>query len=515
MSPRNEYDKNKKNTVSRADTGNRSGGLFPPVDRAVSNIYPDGQPPLVSGVSGEPGCTRTGGIAGWALISKYPCNSVLWRERKAMTHLFEQSEINKMVLSNRFVRAATWEGMATDDGACTSELVDLMARLAAGGVGLIITGHVYVRPDGQHSHWQLGIHKDELVPGLQAMTRAVHDGGGKIVLQLGFGGAYLSKSRVRNMTVQEIQQLVTAYGSAARRAKKAGFDGVQIFAAHGFFLSQMLCPRYNDRTDAYGGAITNRARVLLEVLAAVRNHIGDDYPVLVKLNGRDFVENGLKLQESIQVAMMLAEGGINAIELSGGLLNNPNIMQRKIDTVATGAYFETEARAFKEKIDVPLILVGGIRSYELAERLIDEGVADYISMSRPFIRNPGLINRWKAGDLLEAECISCNNCFEQIKQGKGVSCVPLTPEPVETFFPQISKTVPASLPHPQGTAYRISIGLEQWDTQFIPVVKIQMVYAGKLIDRGPSFPLGSEDQQKVGAAISKLLEEYGTGANNK
>lgn len=432
-----------------------------------------------------------------------------------MAQLFEQSEINGMLLANRFVRAATWEGMATDDGASTSKLVDLMARLAAGGVGLIITGHTYVRPDGQHSPWQLGIHNDEMIPGLKAVTQGVHENGAKIVLQLGYGGAYLSKSRVAKMTLQDIQELVTAYGIAAMRAQKAGFDGVQIFAAHGFFLSQLLCPRYNDRSDTYGGNIRNRARALLEVLQSVRHHTGDDYPVLVKLNGQDFVENGLTLEDSVKVGMMLEEKGIDAIELSGGLLNNPNIMQSKIDTDSTGAYFENEARAFKEKIDVPLILVGGIRSYEVAQRLIDDGVADYISMSRPLIRDPELILRWKAGELLEAECISCNNCFEQIKQGKGVSCVPLEAEPVESFFPQISKTVPASLPHPPGTGYQVSIGLEQWDASFIPVVKIQIVQGEKILDRGPSFPLGSEDHQKVNKAISELLEEYAAGNAKK
>ena len=432
-----------------------------------------------------------------------------------MTQLFEQSEINGMVLANRFVRSATWEGLATDGGASTSKLVDLMARLADGGVGLIITGHTYVRPDGRHSPWQLGIHNDEMIPGLKAMTQAVHENGAKTVLQLGYGGAYLSKSRVGKMTVQDIQELVTAYGIAAMRAKTAGFDGVQIFAAHGFFLSQLLCPRYNDRTDAYGGNIRNRARALLEVLQSVRHHTGDDYPVLVKLNCQDFVENGLTLEDSLQVGMMLEEEGINAIELSGGLLNNPNIMQSKIDTEAVEAHFQNEAQAFKEKITVPLILVGGIRSLKVAKRLVEEGVADYISMSRPFIRDPDIINRWKAGDLQVAECISCNNCFEQIKQGKGVSCVPVEAAPAESFFPQVSKTVPASPPHPPGTGYQISIGLEQWDASFIPVIKIQLIYEGKMVNCDPSFPLSSEDPQKVTKAISELLEEYAAGTTQK
>ena len=207
-----------------------------------------------------------------------------------MVDLFKSSELNGMILPNRFVRSATWDGLAADDGACTTRMIDIMTRLAEGGVGMIITGHAYVHPYGQHSPWQLGIYKDELIPGLRDMTGAVHDKGGNIVIQLGYGGAYLSKSRVRNMSLQDIQEVVESFGQASIRAKNAGFDGVQIFAAHGFFLSQLLCPRYNDRTDEYGGDIRNRARVLIEVLQSVRNAVGGDYPVLAKLNCQDFVE---------------------------------------------------------------------------------------------------------------------------------------------------------------------------------------------------------------------------------
>ena len=431
-----------------------------------------------------------------------------------MPQLFEQSNINAMVMSNRFVRSATWEGLAAEDGACTPRLIELMAKLAEGGVGLIITGHTYVRQDGQHSPWQLGIYKDELIPGLQAMTVAVHEKSGKIALQLGYGGAYLSKSRVRQMTSEDIQELIKAYELAAIRAQKAEFDGIQIFAAHGFFLSQLLCPRYNDRTDAYGGSIQNRARALLEILRSIRNAVGQDYPILVKLNCQDFVENGLNLDDSIQVGSMLEEAGIDAIELSGGLLNNPNIMQNSIDSEKAEGYFQNQSRAFKETINVPIILVGGIRSYETAKAAIDKGCADYVSMARPFICEPDLINRWKAGDQRKAACISCNNCFEQIKHGKGVACVPLEVEPVETFFPQVSEMVPASPPHPEGTGYQVSVGLEQWDSSYIPVLKIQMVYKGKIISRKPSFPLASEDYVKVNQTITELLKEYSADTKN-
>jgi len=428
-------------------------------------------------------------------------------EEKLMDALFEKSEINGMVLSNRFIRSATWEGMATDAGACTPQLIDLTSDLSAGGVGLIITGHTYVRQDGQHSPRQLGIHRDTLISGLQSLTHAAHQHGSKMVLQLGYGGAYLSKSRVRQMGTRDFQELARAYGQAAVRARKSGFDGVQIFAAHGFFLSQMLCPRYNDRTDGYGGKIECRARILIEIVAAIRNAVGRGYPLLVKLNCRDFVENGLSMEDSVRAARMLENAGIDAIELSGGLLNNPNIMRSRIDSEDTQGYFVSEARVFREKVHVPLILVGGIRSYEVARELVAEGIVDYISMSRPFIREPGLINRWKAGDRREAACISCDNCFEFLRNGQGVSCRPLAPEAAQTFFPQLSEIVPASPPHPAGTAYKISIGLEDWESNYIPVIRIQMLADGQLSERSPSFPLGTQDHRNVTRAISDLLEK--------
>jgi len=425
-----------------------------------------------------------------------------------MSDLFEETNINGMTLSNRFVRSATWDGLATDEGACTPEMIDLMTKLAAGGVGLVVTGHAFVRERAKHQPWQLGIHKDELIPGLETMTGAVHKKGGKIALQLGYGGGYLSKSRIRAMTRSDMKEVAKAFGMAATRAKVSGFDGVQIFAAHGFFLSQFLCPRYNDRTDDYGGNIENRARALMEVLQSIRKAVGPDYPVLVKLNSQDFVENGLTLEDSVRVGVMLEEKGIDAIELSGGLLNNPNLMREKIRTEGEEAYFRDQARAFKKMVHVPLILVGGIRSYNVAKQLLDENVADYLSMCRPFIREPDLINQWKGGDLQKAACVSCNNCIEQAKTGEGITCVPLEQDTAETFFPQLSKEILASPPHPPGTSYKISIGLEEWESNYIPIIKVQMAYKGKLSERSPSFPLGTDDHDKVNRAITDLLEKH-------
>lgn len=360
-----------------------------------------------------------------------------------MNKLFETSEINGMKLSNRFVRSATWEGMAADDGACSSKLNDLMAELAKGGVGLIISSHTYVSPEGQASPWQLGIYKDELIPGLEAMTKAVHENGGKIVMQLAhagfFAGAKLtgqtplapsnvegfSKSPRQEMTVEDIERVVKAYGAAATRAKTAGFDGVQIHSAHGYLLSQFLSPSFNQRNDEYGGDIRNRARALVEVLQETRRAVGKDYPVLVKINCRDFIENGLLTEDSLQAAAMLVESGIDAIELSGGVLIGGKLSPSRmgIKSEEKEAYFQNDAKSFKEKLNIPLILVGGNRSFQVAERLVNEGVADYISMSRPLIREPDLVNRWKTGDLQRAACVSDNMCFGPAMKGEGIYCL--------------------------------------------------------------------------------------------
>jgi 2,4-dienoyl-CoA reductase-like NADH-dependent reductase (Old Yellow Enzyme family) len=422
-----------------------------------------------------------------------------------MSTLFESSKIGTLSLANRFIRSATWAGMADDEGRCTPRLIELMTKLAQGGVGLIVTGHTFVHQNGRHSPWQLGIDRDELIPGLKSMTGAVHEAGGKIAVQLGYGGAYLSKSRLRSMSGRDIQEAVAAYGQAATRAKEAEFDAVQIFAAHGFFLSQLLCPRYNDRTDSYGGDIQNRSRALLEVLKSIRQAVGPDYPVLVKLNAQDFVENGMSLQEAIQVGLMLEDRGIDAIELSGGLLNNPNVLRTDISSDANEAYLQSEARAFKKKIKVPLILVGGIRSYKIVQQLIQDGVADYISMCRPFICEPDLINRWQAGDFTRSACISCNNCVEEGKSGRGISCKPKEEPKAETFFPQMTKTTPASPPHPPNTNYRISFGLEQVTVGFSPVVKIEMECNGIILDAPPYYPADSNDYERVSSTIEELL----------
>ncbi|MEE9420282.1 MAG: NADH:flavin oxidoreductase, partial [Desulfatiglandaceae bacterium] len=218
---------------------------------------------------------------------------------------------------------------------------------------------------------------------------------------------------------------VEAFGQAASRAVDAGFDAVQIHAAHGYLLSQFLSPAFNKRTDQYGGPVENRAKPVLETLKRVRAAVGDGFPVLIKMNSNDALDGGITLDDSLKVGAMLYENGIDAIELSGGTLISKKLSPSRmgIDSEEKEAYFREAARSFKKELRVPLILVGGNRSFQLAEQLVEEGYADYISMSRPFIREPHLIKRWESGDLQRATCISDNQCFGPITAGEGIYCV--------------------------------------------------------------------------------------------
>ena len=362
-----------------------------------------------------------------------------------MSKLFESSEINGLKLKNRFVRSATLEGRAAADGTCTPQLTKFMADLAKGGVGLIISSHCYVQAVGKVRDGQMGIHTDEMIPGLQQMTRTVHANGGKMVCQLSHAGflfnltaggatpiapsniavAGLPEEHRKEMTKKDIREVIDAFATAAGRARTAGFDGIQVHGAHGYLISEFISPLFNRRTDEYGGSIKNRARLPLELLQAVRRTVGDDFPILMKLNCKEFIDTGLMPEEFLQVAKMLADEGLDAIEVSGGLLIKPKLLpnQLGINREEKEAYFQHEAKALKQRINIPVILVGGIRSFHIAERLVDEGVADYISMSRPFIREPDLIKRWMSGDLAKAACVSDNLCFQPLREGKGIYCV--------------------------------------------------------------------------------------------
>ncbi len=361
-----------------------------------------------------------------------------------MSILFQPTAINGMHLKNRFVRSATWEGLATEDGAVTDRLIDTMVQLAKGGVGLMITGHAYVVKQGQAGCRQLGIYSDDLLDGLRKMVTAIHNHGCPVVAQLAHSGIFADPERtghpplapsviepvtrhpIREMSRADIRDTVTAFGQAAARARAAGFDGVQVHSAHGYLLSQFLSPFFNHRSDDYGGELKNRVRIHLEIIESIREQVGKNYPVLIKINAGDFIDGGLELDDAVNAGRMLAAGGIDAIEVSGGTA----LSGRRRSPIRTGirsgvdeAYFKDAAGAMKTAVDIPVMLVGGIRSIDVAERIVDDNNADFISMSRPFIREPDLVQRWQSGDRTPAACRSDNLCFGPTRKGRGLYCV--------------------------------------------------------------------------------------------
>lgn len=297
---------------------------------------------------------------------------------------------------------------------------------------------------------QIGIVKDKTIPDLRKITNAVHEFGNnsKIMIQLAHCGRQsffldetVAPSAVmepmlnkipREMTIGEVEETIEAFAQAIRRAKEAGFDGVQMHAAHGFLLSEFLSPYTNRRTDEYGGNLENRMKIVKNIYNRAVEIIGKDFPIIIKMNVDDFLEGGIDLTESKRIAERLSNIGYNAIETSGCMWEvslrskeelgwtpafNPEA-RVDIDSKDKEAYFLPHAREIKKLIDVPLILVGGIRSLDVVEEILAEGSADFISLSRPLIRDPDLPNKWLNGiGELKSDCISCNGCSGSIMSG--------------------------------------------------------------------------------------------------
>lgn len=360
-----------------------------------------------------------------------------------MAMLFEPVHMNELTLKNRLVRSATWEGLATDEGAVTDHLIDLLAGLVTGGVGLIISGYTYVLPEGKGLPKMTGLYSDKLIPSFRRLTSAIHRLGGAVAIQLVHTGGradprYIGEhepmapsaiehpmypSKPQEMSVADIEEVVDAFGQAANRAKRAGYDAVQLHAAHGFLINQFLAASTNRRRDAYGGSLDNRSRFLVEVYRQVREEVGKGFPVMVKINGEDFYPGGLIIQESIYSVRKLARLGLDAVEISGGTPASGKLGPERtgIRSPAQEAYFLPQAKSMREAVDIPLILGGGLRSWRCVETLLQRGDVDLVSMARPLIREPGLANRWREGDRRRATCISCNLCLDAALK-EGLTC---------------------------------------------------------------------------------------------
>jgi 2,4-dienoyl-CoA reductase-like NADH-dependent reductase (Old Yellow Enzyme family) len=216
----------------------------------------------------------------------------------------------------------------------------------------------------------------------------------------------------REMTLAEIKDMIENFAQTVRRVKSAGFDAVQLHGGHGYLISNFISPYTNRRTDEYGGDTARRARFICDIVRRSRELVGD-YPIMIKMNCDDFVPGGLDKEEAARVAAIIAKAGIDCIEITAGIYESREQMSRKgINKEEKEAYLRPYAEALRKAVDIPLILVGGMRSPRVIEKVLADGVADMVSVSRPLIREPGLVRRWKEGDLSKAICISCNQCSE-------------------------------------------------------------------------------------------------------
>jgi len=374
--------------------------------------------------------------------------------------LFEPGKIGNMEIKNRFVRSATVELLCTDDGRVTDTYLRAQERLAKGGVGLVVPGNYIVNPLGHNYPKAPTVDNDEIIEDLRRVVSVVHEHGAKIVAQLNHGGRQadpkligakpvgpspvrdkMSFVKPRQMSEAEIEQTIDDFGEGARRVKEAGFDGVQIHAAHGYLINQFLSAYTNRRKDQWGGSMENRMRFLVEVFQAVRSRVGPEYPILIKINAEDFAKTGVHPEECVVHCKKLEELGIAAIEVSGGIaekgLNTikgdlpldlflegrglgERIMVRMMEgSLKKSAAFEegfflSQAATIKKNVSVPVLAVGGMRTRKMMEEVLESGQADFISLCRPFIRQPNLVHLMERGDEDPISCTSCNRCSIEI-----------------------------------------------------------------------------------------------------
>ena len=355
--------------------------------------------------------------------------------------LFTPGSIGLLEIPNRLVRSATAERMSDEEGIPLPPLYRLYKELSQGGIGLIITGHMYINLEGKCHPEMTGIDAVSKLPGLQTLAQTVHEEGGKAVVQINHGGGKCALETqdityspsaagqdsvfgrvVKELSKEKIQGIITDFALASRRVQTAGFDGVQIHAAHGYLASQFLSPLTNFRSDQWGGLLPNRQRFLKEICLAVRESVGDEFPVLIKFGIADGVPGGLSLEEGLETASHFEDWGIDGIEISSGFSGDLfSSIQKGVKSPADEGYFLSFVKKVREVTDLPLLAVGGFRSRLVMEKTLLSGMADFISICRPLIRDPQLPSRFLSGEMESSDCISANLCWAE-NPGEGISC---------------------------------------------------------------------------------------------
>jgi len=339
---------------------------------------------------------------------------------------------------------AVGTNFCTPKGEVTERLIYFLQARARGGAALLTTEGTYISMNGRESTNQLGIHRDDLIPGLKELAAAIHREGAKIFVQLIHAGRQtlsiatgsdivapspvpckLMREMPRELSVKEIHELIEAYGEAARRAKEANFDGIEILAGHGQLINQFLSPYTNKREDQYGGSPENRMRFPLEVLERVREAVGPDFPISVRISAEEFVEGGLTLDDTIAFASELVERGIELLHISGGIYETaPLIVQPMLLPQGFFAEYATKIKeAFGKK--VPIAVAGSIKDPFMAEDLLRKGVTDLIAMVRPLLADPELPKKAREGRIDEIrKCIRCNQgCMDRMLMQQDITCL--------------------------------------------------------------------------------------------
>ena len=362
---------------------------------------------------------------------------------EAIHSLFNKFELPRFKAKNRFVRSATWLGGADDNtGELSLSEIKRLSEVSAGGAGTLITGLAFVSPEGKSFRREWGLHTDERISDVAKLSEAVHGFGSNLIVQLCHGGgqreAAVAEGSVSfspsggkhpacNFATQplsrdDIRKVTDDFAAAALRAKKGGADGVEIHGGHGFLLTQFLSPSINRREDQYGGTFENRSRIFFEILDKVREATGKDISIWFKISIAEGTEGGYGAEEGKALSIALLKKGADGIDVSSGTsysgaLNLPTILGVSAgESEAPFKEYSKEIKKFTSEGQL-VILTGGLRSLPVMAGLIGNGTCDLLAMSRPFIAEPDLINRWIEEDSRPTACISCNACFKTAKYG--------------------------------------------------------------------------------------------------
>jgi 2,4-dienoyl-CoA reductase-like NADH-dependent reductase (Old Yellow Enzyme family) len=365
--------------------------------------------------------------------------------RSTFPKLFVPGKVGSLELPNRIVFAATSSELADQDGFVGDDLVEYYAERARGGAGLLVLEATYVEQEGKRLHHNAMLHDDCYVPGLRKVVQAAHAEGAKIAIQLNHGGREsiphvsgsvpLAPSPIasqftgvgdavipKELTLEEIERIIDRFAEAARRARDAGFDAVELHGAHGYLIGEFLSPDSNKREDEYGGSVEGRAYFCVRLIRAIKDRLGTDYPVIVRMNGHDHVRHGLELEDAVEMAVMFEAAGADSISMSGGVHASHPYMVVPGMSVDRGCYV-SYSDAVRRRVGVPVMVVGRINTPDLAEQILEDGHADFICLSRALIADPYFPAKAKAGQVETiAPCIACNECIATVHRHKGLAC---------------------------------------------------------------------------------------------